>query len=101
MVLGLATAVTRVPFVSQCADTHKIALGLGNCFPIAAQLLLNSLFSMAFIGLPCPINSAGRVSPCSGNSANPFNNSCVPLIAKAVSPMFLTNSRLSIEINNV
>ena len=44
--------VTYVPRVSQCALTHKIALGLGKVLPTVFHPLTNSFSSMAFIGLP-------------------------------------------------
>lgn len=52
-------AVIFVPCVSQCADTHSIALGFGSDFPICCQCWLNTFCSMAFIGLPWPKNKMG------------------------------------------
>ena len=52
-------AVTHVPLVSQCADTHKIAFGIGSCRAISDQLRVNMLSVMPFMGEPCPTNNAG------------------------------------------
>ncbi|BAH05353.1 hypothetical protein CKR_0302 [Clostridium kluyveri NBRC 12016] len=46
----------------QCAEIASIALGLGILCAILDQLAVYSLFSMAFIGEPCPINNAGILS---------------------------------------
>src|ERR1039458_7547333 len=69
MVSGCSIAVTRVPSVSQCAETQSTALGLGSDRATAAHARLNSLSSMAFIGLPCPMNRAGIVVSVSGAAA--------------------------------
>lgn len=45
--------------MSQCAEIDRMACGRGNCLPILRQLWLNWLSSMAFIGLPWPINITG------------------------------------------
>jgi len=52
-------AVTQVSRVSQCAEIHKMALGLGKILATSRQAFENSLSSMAFIGLPCPMNNTG------------------------------------------
>ena len=52
-------AVTNVPFVSQCAEIHKMAFGVGNVRATICHPLENSLSSIPFIGLPCPINKTG------------------------------------------
>src|SRR5664280_2349186 len=70
MVSGCSIAVTRVPSVSQCAEMQSTALGLGSDRATAAHARLNSVFSMAFIGLPWPMNRAGIVVPVSGAAAN-------------------------------
>ena len=76
IVFGLAIVVTLVVLVSQCADIDNIACGLGSCLPSFLQLLLNSLSSMAFIGLPWPINITGmrgdgaRLFPNDSNADN-------------------------------
>src|SRR5665647_2581357 len=62
MVGGICIAVTKVPFVSQCADIQIITLGLDNVLPISSQVLEYSLSSMAFMGLPCPRNNTGIIS---------------------------------------
>ena len=59
MVRGCGIAVTADPLVSQWAEMHKIALGLGISFEITRQLRENSLSSIAFMGLPCPRNRTG------------------------------------------
>src|SRR5512147_660171 len=59
MVSGCATAPAYTPRVSQCAETHSTDLGRGSCCASARQARWNSLSSIAFIGLPCPRNSAG------------------------------------------
>ena len=55
-------AVTKVPFVSQCAETQRIALGLGIPFATFLNPVTNSFSSMAFIGLPWPRNNTGILS---------------------------------------
>jgi hypothetical protein len=50
---------TSVPTLSQWADTHTIARGTGRSAAAFIHALLNSLSSMAFIGLPCPMNKIG------------------------------------------
>src|SRR4030065_2465499 len=62
MVRGASMAVTCVPWVSQWAEMHKIAFGCGMSRAAAIQAEFNSLSSMAFIGLPCPINKTGIFS---------------------------------------
>lgn len=52
-------AVIRVPRVNQCADTTRIALGVGISLAILVQRFENSLSSIPFMGDPCPINSTG------------------------------------------
>src|ERR1035437_4400147 len=74
IVIGFCIAVTKVPFVSQCADIHKIALGVGNVFPISFHFLENSLSSIAFIGLPCPRNNTGICSILPGSSVSLLNS---------------------------
>ena len=76
MVFGCAMLVTLVPFVSQCADTESIACGRGSVVPSACQLWLYLLSSMAFMGLPWPMNSTGilcdgaRLLPSDANADN-------------------------------
>ena len=55
-------AVTSVPRVIQCAETHKIALGLGIKAACWRKPATNSFSSMAFIGLPWPKKSTGMRS---------------------------------------
>jgi hypothetical protein len=52
MVRGAAMAVTATPWVSQWAETQRMALGLPNAAPMAFQVLVVSLVSRAIIGLP-------------------------------------------------
>ena len=97
MVCGFAIVVTFVDDVSQCADMESIACGRGNDLPIAAQLLENSLCSMAFMGLPWPTNNTGirgdalRLLPRFCNA----DNVDIPVIcAMAIRPPVLINERL-------
>lgn len=66
MVLGALMAVIWVPRVSQCALTHRMAVGVGSVCPIDFQCCENTLSSMAFMGLPCPTNNAGMGLFCVG-----------------------------------
>src|SRR5436190_12289919 len=59
MVFGFSIAVTAVPSVYQCAETHRIALGLGIDSPSFRQVSVYLLRSSVFIGLPCPKNTTG------------------------------------------
>src|SRR5678810_1113075 len=59
MVRGRDIAVTAVTFTYQCADTTRIARGLGTLAPKSAHALEKRFRSRAFIGLPCPRNTAG------------------------------------------
>jgi len=70
MVRGFAIIVTFVPFVCQCALTHRIAVGFGNALAAIFQARLNSLSSMAFIGEPCPTNNTGILSAFGSSSVN-------------------------------
>src|SRR3546814_13032065 len=62
MVGGFCIAVTKVPRVSQCAETHRIAWGLGIFVATPLKLSTNSFSSIAFIGLPWPKNNTGIFS---------------------------------------
>jgi len=55
--------VTITPFVCQCADMHRMASGRRRVAPSAVQARPKALSSIAFMGLPCPTNSAGSLSP--------------------------------------
>src|SRR5689334_15491219 len=59
MVLGLRMAVTAVPSVYQCADTHRTALGFGMESPSRRQDSVYWLRPRVFMGLPWPKNTAG------------------------------------------
>jgi hypothetical protein len=59
MVRGRDIAVTAVALVNQCADTTRIARGRGIAVPKARHDSVVRLRSSAFIGLPCPKNTAG------------------------------------------
>src|SRR5204863_1254455 len=59
MVFGLSIAVTAVPSVYQCADTHRIALGFGIELPRRRQDSVYGLRSRVFTGLPWPKNTTG------------------------------------------
>jgi hypothetical protein len=59
MVRGRGMAVTAVTFTYQCAETTRMARGLGTLAPKLAQALEYRFRSSAFIGLPCPRNTAG------------------------------------------
>src|SRR5258706_14065935 len=63
MVFGLLIAVTAVPSVYQCADTHRTALGLGIDSPSRRHDSVYRLCSSVFIGLPWPKNTAGLLDP--------------------------------------
>jgi hypothetical protein len=52
--------VTAGTFVSQCAEMHKIARGFGNFSPYARHAREYFVSSIAFMGLPCPMNAAGH-----------------------------------------
>ena len=56
-------AVACVPIVSQWAEMQRMALGRGSDWATSPHARLNSLSSIAFIGLPCPRNRAGIVAP--------------------------------------
>src|ERR1700680_3049817 len=43
----------------QWADTERIAFGLAKAAPSAAHFFVYGFASSAFIGFPCPMNSAG------------------------------------------
>src|SRR5690606_1840950 len=62
MVVGCSIAVTKVPLVSQWAEMHKMAFGLGISLAIFRKPSTNSFSSMAFMGLPCPKNNTGIFS---------------------------------------
>src|SRR5438874_2351328 len=59
MVFGLSIAVTAVPSVYQCADTHRMALGFGTELPRRRQDSVYGLRSRVFMGLPWPKNTTG------------------------------------------
>src|SRR5712691_11465338 len=59
MVFGLSIAVTAVPSVYQCADTHRMALGFGIELPSRRQDSVYWLRSKVFMGLPWPKNTTG------------------------------------------
>ena len=99
MVGGLGMAVTNVPRVSQCADTHRIARGLGNPAATDRKPCTNSFSSIAFIGLPCPRNSTGIFSVGANVSASAPNSPS--FIAAAVIGRIasrLRNSERSMEL---
>ena len=52
-------AVTALALMNQCAETHTIARGLGIARPNARHVSVYRLCSSAFIGDPCPKNTAG------------------------------------------
>jgi len=56
---GANALVRGVRGVSQWAEIHRTALGLGSRCPNSSQLRWNSLCSIAFIGSPCPMNTTG------------------------------------------
>ena len=59
MVLGCIIDVTAVPRVSQCAEMQRTAVGTGNSLPSCLHSFVQTFVSIAFIGLPWPINSTG------------------------------------------
>src|SRR5258706_482322 len=63
MVFGFPIAVTAVPSVYQCADTHRMALGFGIDSPSWRQASVYGLRSSVFIGLPWPKNTTGILDP--------------------------------------
>src|SRR5215213_3132489 len=52
IVRGCGIAVTAVALMYQCADTTRMARGLGTERPNARQAVVYRLVSSAFIGLP-------------------------------------------------
>src|SRR5260221_975643 len=63
MVFGLLIAVTAVPSVYQCADTHRTAVGRGIDSPGRRHDSVYRLCSSVLIGLPWPKNTAGILDP--------------------------------------
>ena len=64
MVRGAAIAVTAVPGMYQCAEIARTARGLGTSpAPSVAQERVQIFSSNAFIGLPCPMKTAGSRAP--------------------------------------
>src|SRR5690242_624325 len=59
MVRGRAIAVTAVTVVYQCAETTRMARGLGTPAPNDCHAFEYRFVSSAFIGLPCPRKAAG------------------------------------------
>jgi hypothetical protein len=47
------------PLIYRWAEIERIASGSGISLAIFTQLSVYLLFSIAFMGVPCPINSAG------------------------------------------
>src|SRR5262247_402072 len=80
MVRGRDIAVTAVTFTYQCAEMTTIPRGRGMLAPKSAQALEKRFRSSAFIGLPCPRNTAGIVLPAMCVA------SCVGLIAPTAAP---------------
>src|ERR1700758_2540180 len=60
MVRGVRMAVTAVAATYQCAEIASTARGRGSAAPSAAQARVQALACSAFIGLPCPRNTAGK-----------------------------------------
>lgn len=52
-------AVTAMAGMYQCAETITTARGLGTLRPICAHASLYLFLVIAFIGFPCPKNTAG------------------------------------------
>src|SRR4030095_1254978 len=67
MVRARAIAVTAVTFTYQCAEMARIARGGGTLAPKLAQAAEKRFRSNAFIGLPCPRNTAGMSRPAHEN----------------------------------
>lgn len=61
MVRGDVIAVTAVARTYQCADTQRIDPGRGSRSASDLHASVNTLFSSVFMGLPCPMNTAGIV----------------------------------------
>jgi hypothetical protein len=59
MVLGCAESDANVPSANQCAETERIAAGLGIRAPSSFQLCEKEFSSMAFMGDPCPTKITG------------------------------------------
>ncbi|MNT14734.1 hypothetical protein D3C72_1497500 [compost metagenome] len=60
IVLGRVCTVTPVaPWLSQCADTLRIAVGRGSSRPQAARRRVKALSASAFIGEPWPMKMTG------------------------------------------
>src|ERR1019366_5698191 len=64
IVSGKSIAVIFVPRLSQWAETTNIAFGVGISFASFAQLSLNWLCSIPFMGEPWPINKTGIRLSC-------------------------------------
>src|SRR5260221_10463263 len=83
MVGGRSEAVTDTPAVSQCADTQRMARGLGSRRATSPQPRRNALSSIAFIGEPCPTNSAGILADRSASLMRPRSAAtllrCLPI----------------------
>ena len=62
MTLGFSIEVTAEAFINQCAETAMIARGFGIDVANSDHALVNRFVSSVFIGLPCPINTAGIVA---------------------------------------
>jgi hypothetical protein len=62
MVFGRSLPVTRVLRMYQWAEIASTAVGRGILRPMAAQAVVHGLTCNAFIGLPCPMKSAGMAS---------------------------------------
>src|SRR4029450_12587392 len=67
MVRGGGIAVTAGTFPYQCAEMARIARGRGTLAPKLAQAAEKRFRSSAFIGLPCPRNTAGMSRPANEN----------------------------------
>src|SRR5690606_29430919 len=100
MVFGFSIAVTWVPLVSQCAEITKTASGLGISLPNFAQVRENSLFSIPFIGEPCPMNNTGILVLCSFKVWLQLYNGCNDVIANPPNPNFI-NVFLFIAFYNI
>src|SRR5690606_19021179 len=59
MVRGMRIAVTAVAPKNQWAETIRMARGRGKAAPSVRQPCVYRFVSRVFIGLPCPMNSAG------------------------------------------
>src|SRR5437868_3555774 len=86
MVFGADIAVTAEALMYQCAETTRIARGLGTSAPNVRQASVYRLWSSAFIGVPWPKNAVGNgVTSLPHRSAGTMSSSHLLVRAPAAS----------------